>query len=361
VANTPSTPDHPSSQDAWSALQRGAQPLWQTVQQWTVAVILGAIIFLGCYTLLLTWPLTQPGSKLEIAQRCEATTAFNGFTGQIYRLVTDPCQDRANQTDDPKARPDPSAQAGAAAPAPASDQADAGAPGPDTAEDSAPAEAADAQSTAPEADSPNTAVTAEADETGGVQGDAEDTGAPPAETEPENNFPAFAEAREANALFVAVLAAGITGGAVFSLRSHTIHVARRTHDHSWGLWNLSRPFLGGALAVIFFFLIRAGFVQNGEVNALRPEGFIALAALVGLFTDQAWARMRIVAESLFAKRDDDTRSTPANREEAAERPGAGETERPAGAESAEGADRPGEEGADAPHPPEASSGGSARR
>jgi hypothetical protein len=306
-----------------------------------VAVILGGIIFLGCYTLLLTWPLTQPGSKLEIAQRCEATTAYNGFTGQIYRLVTDPCQDRSDQTENPKATPDPSAQAGEAAPAPAPAQTDAGAQGEQAEQD--PAETAQPTAIEPAAASANPAVTPGADETGGVQDDDQDTGTTPEGTAPESSFPAFAEAREANALFVAVLAAGITGGAVFSLRSHTIHVARRTHDHSWGLWNLSRPFLGGALAVIFFFLIRAGFVQNGEVGALRPEGFIALAALVGLFTDQAWARMRMVAESVFAKRDDDTRSTPANGAEAAERPG--EAERPA---DAEGVDQPGADEADRP-------------
>jgi hypothetical protein len=111
------------------------------------------------------------------------------------------------------------------------------------------------------------------------------------------------------------------------------------------LWNLARPFLGGALAVIFFFLIRAGFVQNGEVGALRPEGFIALAALVGLFTDQAWARMRMVAESVFAKRDDDTRSIPAAQAEAAA-PANGSTP----ADNPEPADEPGQEsgpGADA--------------
>jgi hypothetical protein len=348
VSDTSSTPDNPPQADAWRTLQRGAQPLWQTIQQWTVAFILGVIIALGCYTLLLTWPLTQPSSKLEIAQRCEATTAFNGYRGWIYLLVTDPCQDRSNQSGNPKAVPDPSAQAqGAEA---ASAQADVGAQveeaqGEETQSEEAgqapsPTVAGAAQpgAAAPEADNAGAAVTPQT-------GEAEDSEGALEGATPESSFPAFAEAREANALFVAVLAAGITGGAVFSLRSHTIHVARRTHDHSWGLWNLARPFLGGALAVIFFFLIRAGFVQNGEVGALRPEGFIALAALVGLFTDQAWARMRIVAESLFAKRDDDTRSVPAAQAEAAG-PANGSTP----ADNPEPADEPGQEsgpGADA--------------
>lgn len=103
-----------------------------------------------------------------------------------------------------------------------------------------------------------------------------------------------------NALFIAVLAAGAMGGAVNSLRNHIYHVARGTHDPRWALWNILRPVSGGALAVLFFFMLRAGLVQSNGNDGLRPEGFIAMAALVGLFADHAWAKLRSVAESVFA-------------------------------------------------------------
>jgi len=343
MADNPSTADPTPPAEAWRALHQGAQPLWQTIQQWTVALILTGIIAMGCYTMLLTWPLTQPGSKLEIAHHCAQTTAFNGYTGQIYRLVTDPCQDRSDRRDDEKPTSIPDPQAGDAAPAPAS--------GPDEANLDAGGAAQPTQAAAPGAQDGAAASNLEAGpgETAG-EGVAK---APENEgTEPESSFAAYAPSREPNALFMAVLAAGITGGAVYSLRSHTIHVARGTHDHHWGLWNLSRPFLGGALAVILFFLIRAGFVENGEGGALRPEGFIALAALTGLFTDQAWSRMRIVAESVFAKRDEDTRSRPADPvEDAAPSNGSTPTDSP-GQDDGPGRDD-GPEGGGAPDQPPA--------
>jgi len=107
------------------------------------------------------------------------------------------------------------------------------------------------------------------------------------------------EVRQGNALFLAVLAAGIIGGSVYSLRAHTKHVAQGDYDPKWWQWNIARPFLSGALAVLFFFLVRAGFVQDGNTEALKPEGFIAIAALVGLFTDEAWAKIQSIAQAMF--------------------------------------------------------------
>ncbi len=106
--------------------------------------------------------------------------------------------------------------------------------------------------------------------------------------------------RQQNALFLAVLAAGIIGGSVYSLRVHTRHIGTGEYHPRWWQWNASRPFLSGALAILFFFLIRAGFVEDGKLTALKPEGFIAIAGLVGLFTDEAWAKIRHVSEAVFA-------------------------------------------------------------
>lgn len=109
--------------------------------------------------------------------------------------------------------------------------------------------------------------------------------------------------RQGNALFLAVLSAGMIGGAVYSLRAHTVHIAIGKYQASWWQWNVTRPFLSGALAILFFFLVRAGFVEGGQAGSLRPEGFIAIGGLVGLFTDQAWAKIRQVANAMFAEAD----------------------------------------------------------
>lgn len=107
--------------------------------------------------------------------------------------------------------------------------------------------------------------------------------------------------RRGVAIFIAVLAVGMIGGATNSLRAHVYHVAAGSHDIRWAPWNLARPFVGGALAVLFFFILRAGLVQANSSDSLLPEGFIAIGAMVGLFTDHAWRKLSQVAESLFAE------------------------------------------------------------
>lgn len=122
-------------------------------------------------------------------------------------------------------------------------------------------------------------------------------------TSDEENADPFSDwtvPRQQNALFLAVLAAGVIGGSVYSLRVHTRHVGTGAYHPRWWQWNASRPFLSGALAILFFFLIRAGFVEDGKLSGLKPEGFIAIAGLVGLFTDEAWAKIRHVSEAVFA-------------------------------------------------------------
>lgn len=263
---------------AQSVTHRG----WVVARELMVAVFLIGTIVTGCYTLLLVWPLTQEDAKLELGGRCDGPGKGAGFfiyDRVIYAMVLHPCQ---NHTEESLER----ALASAMAP---------GAPAepPEEGEETDEEAGADTNTVADPRTDPDPAIAA-------------NTANSKAQKTPPNR--SFAPSREPNALFLAVLAAGMTGGAVYSLRQHALHVARRSHDPSWTMWNISRPLLGAALAVLLFFLIRAGFVDTQQGDALKPEGFIALGGLVGLFTDQAWARMRIVAESVFAKRDEDTRS-----------------------------------------------------
>ena len=73
------------------------------VRQWSVTISLTAMIVLGCYTMLLTWPLTQDGAKLELEGRCETgaeAARFNVIDRQIYGLVLHPCRDHQRNRDD---------------------------------------------------------------------------------------------------------------------------------------------------------------------------------------------------------------------------------------------------------------------
>ena len=62
------------------------------------------------------------------------------------------------------------------------------------------------------------------------------------------------------------------------------------------------PFAGSALAVVFYLVIRGGFFspQAGFGNT-SPFGFAAMAALVGLFSEQAVLKLQEIAETVFTK------------------------------------------------------------
>ena len=61
-----------------------------------------------------------------------------------------------------------------------------------------------------------------------------------------------------------------------------------------------RPFIGSALAVIVYFVLRGGLIA-GEAGAgnVSPYGVAAMAALAGMFSKQATDKLREVFENLF--------------------------------------------------------------
>ena len=62
------------------------------------------------------------------------------------------------------------------------------------------------------------------------------------------------------------------------------------------------PFVGISLGLAFYFVIRGGFFASGtSIQDLSPHGFVALAFLVGMFSEQAVGRLKKVAEALFIK------------------------------------------------------------
>jgi len=63
------------------------------------------------------------------------------------------------------------------------------------------------------------------------------------------------------------------------------------------------PFSGAVLSMVFYIVIRAGFLPpsgtQGPPNT--PYGFAAMGALVGLFSEEAVLKLKQVAETVFAK------------------------------------------------------------
>jgi hypothetical protein len=74
------------------------------------------------------------------------------------------------------------------------------------------------------------------------------------------------------------------------------------HDYRW--WYILRPFIGGALAMIFYFSIRGGFLSvNAGAESISHFGMAATAGMVGLFSRYAIDKLREVFRTLFAVKE----------------------------------------------------------
>ena len=106
---------------------------------------------------------------------------------------------------------------------------------------------------------------------------------------------------EIRLLFI-VSFAGALGSLVHALRSFYWYIGNRELVRSWIATYLMQPFAGTALAVVFYLVIRGGFFSpQAGFKQTSPFGFAALAALVGMFSEQAVLKLKDVAETVLAK------------------------------------------------------------
>jgi hypothetical protein len=101
-------------------------------------------------------------------------------------------------------------------------------------------------------------------------------------------------------LLLLVMAMGAFGSYVHAGTSFVSYVGNRSFKESWTWWYLLRPFIGMALAVIFYFVIRGGLFSAGAAASdISPYGFAAVAGLVGMFSKQATDKLEEVFNNLF--------------------------------------------------------------
>jgi hypothetical protein len=103
-------------------------------------------------------------------------------------------------------------------------------------------------------------------------------------------------------LLLIVILAGALGSLVHTVRSVYWYIGNRTLKWSWLAKYILQPFAGSALAVIFYVVIRGGFFSpQTTFENTSPFGFAALAALVGLFSEQAVLKLKRVAETVLER------------------------------------------------------------
>jgi hypothetical protein len=101
-------------------------------------------------------------------------------------------------------------------------------------------------------------------------------------------------------LFVVVALAGALGGLLHSTRSFAWYVGHSSLKYRWFAYYIGMVFIGAGLATIVYVVIRGGIVSGKAQSAdINPYGFVAIGAIVGLFSEQALEMLRRVATDFF--------------------------------------------------------------
>lgn len=101
-------------------------------------------------------------------------------------------------------------------------------------------------------------------------------------------------------LILIVVIVGSLGALIHVARSFYWYVGNRNLKSSWLLMYFLLPFNGGGLALLFFLISRG--VSSAQPAGVESSvgGYAALAALVGLFSQQALTKLKQIAESVFS-------------------------------------------------------------
>lgn len=101
-------------------------------------------------------------------------------------------------------------------------------------------------------------------------------------------------------LLLLVIVAGILGSFVHGATSLADYIGNDCFNRKWTWFYLLRPVIGMALALVFYFVIRGGFLTtNVGATDINPYGIAALAGLVGMFSKQATDKLSEVFNTLF--------------------------------------------------------------
>lgn len=113
---------------------------------------------------------------------------------------------------------------------------------------------------------------------------------------------------EQGELLLAVMLAGGIGSYVHGVNSFVTYVGNRSFLNSWMPWYALRPFMGVAMAVIFYVVVRGGvLVMSGGESNVDPYAMMTVAALAGMFSKQASDKLAEVFDTMFRSRADDER------------------------------------------------------
>ena len=109
-------------------------------------------------------------------------------------------------------------------------------------------------------------------------------------------------------LIAIVVIAAALGSNVHAATSFVDFTGNRRLYGNWVWWYILRLFIGVSLALIFYFVIRAGLLTVGNTSDdINKFGIAAVAGLVGMFSKQATDKLSELFDNLFKTEKPDER------------------------------------------------------
>lgn len=106
-------------------------------------------------------------------------------------------------------------------------------------------------------------------------------------------------------LMLVVLITGALGSAIHAARAFAFYIGRNAYDDHWTWWYFLRVPTGAAIALLVYFVLKAGLItgnlalDQSAANSVNIYGFAALAAMAGLFSNQAYEKLEETFNTFF--------------------------------------------------------------
>jgi hypothetical protein len=114
-------------------------------------------------------------------------------------------------------------------------------------------------------------------------------------------------------LLLLVIVTSALGSFIHIVSSFVDFVGNRRLTRSWIWWYVLRPYVGVPMAVLFYFVVRAGFLSSGvSAGEVNRFGIAAVAGLVGMFSMTAGDKLKELFDTLFKTDKQQRKDTLAN-------------------------------------------------
>jgi len=98
-----------------------------------------------------------------------------------------------------------------------------------------------------------------------------------------------------------VVISSALGSYIHTVTSFTLYAGQQSLSPHWLAWYILRPAISAALAVIFYFTLRAGLFSGASADqTLNPFGIAAISGMVGMFAKQATEKLGKIFDTIFA-------------------------------------------------------------